>query len=114
MTSEGIAEGYLSECEDRVRTLEWQLSEATKAVEREQEVNRASASIFGDKLGALQAENAMLRQDVIDLAKGYEDRILELRALLERIREWDHMDTAADGRYWRGEIDAALVSHKGP
>ena len=25
----GIAEGYLSKCEDQVRTLEWQLSEAT-------------------------------------------------------------------------------------
>jgi hypothetical protein len=32
-----------------------------------------------------------------------------LRALLQRIAEWDHMDSAADGPYWRSEIDKALA-----
>jgi regulator of replication initiation timing len=32
----------------------------------------------------------------------------ELRVLLQRIYEWDHMDSAADGPYWRSEIDKAL------
>ena len=34
MTDAGLAEGYLSECEDKNRTLEWSLSEATKEDER--------------------------------------------------------------------------------
>lgn len=32
----------------------------------------------------------------------------QLRTLLDRLRKWDHMDTAADGSYWRSEIDKAL------
>lgn len=31
----------------------------------------------------------------------------ELRKLLKRIHGWDHMDSAADGPYWRSEIDKA-------
>jgi hypothetical protein len=31
-----------------------------------------------------------------------------LRALLRRLYEWDHMDSAADGAFWRSEIDKAL------
>lgn len=30
----GLVEGYLSECEDENRTLDWKLSEATKEIER--------------------------------------------------------------------------------
>lgn len=37
-------------------------------------------------------------------------RCAEFMALLRRLREWDHMDTAADGSYWRGEIDRALLA----
>ena len=31
-----------------------------------------------------------------------------LRSLLLRLQHWDHMDSAADGPYWKREIDAAL------
>jgi len=31
-----------------------------------------------------------------------------LRALLRRLYEWDHMDSAGDGPFWRGEINKAL------
>ena len=34
-----------------------------------------------------------------------------LRALLQRFYEWDHMDGAGDGPYWRDEIDKALGRH---
>lgn len=37
------------------------------------------------------------------------DKILALKILLERIKNWDHMDTAADGPYWRHEIEDALL-----
>lgn len=32
-----------------------------------------------------------------------------LRGLLRRIHDWDHMDSAGDGAYWRREIVAALA-----
>lgn len=37
-----------------------------------------------------------------------EARAYEMMQLLQRIRQWDMMDTAADGKYWRREIDKAL------
>ncbi len=36
------------------------------------------------------------------------------RALVERLRQWDMLDVAADGSYWKGVIDAALAAHKAP
>jgi hypothetical protein len=40
-------------------------------------------------------------------------QLAELRALLERIRQWDHLDGYADGSgdgpYWRREIEEALA-----
>lgn len=32
----------------------------------------------------------------------------QLRGLLQRLYEWDHMASAGDGPYWRGEIDKVL------
>lgn len=32
-----------------------------------------------------------------------------MRELLGRIRQWDHLDGAADGPYWKGEIANALA-----
>ncbi len=36
------------------------------------------------------------------------DYIKELESLLDSIYKWDHMDTAADGKYWRNEIEKVL------
>ena len=30
------------------------------------------------------------------------------RELLERLRQWDHLDTAGDGPFWKREIDKEL------
>jgi hypothetical protein len=38
---DGLVEGYLSECEDKNRSLEWSLSEATKENERLNAVHHA-------------------------------------------------------------------------
>jgi hypothetical protein len=35
-----------------------------------------------------------------------------LRGLLLRIRAWDHLDGAADGSFWKREIDAAMQEDK--
>lgn len=35
-------------------------------------------------------------------------RVAELEAVLKWIRQWDHLDTAGDGPYWKDTIDAAL------
>lgn len=43
-----------------------------------------------------------------------EARVAALEALLRRIEEWDHMDAAADGPYWRKEIRAALAREGKP
>ena len=47
-------------------------------------------------------------------------RVAELEArssryagLLQRIFHWDHMDTAADGLFWRSEIAACLAEAEG-
>jgi hypothetical protein len=37
-----------------------------------------------------------------------QQQIEELRALLKRISEWDMMDVAADGPFWRREIQRVL------
>jgi hypothetical protein len=37
-----------------------------------------------------------------------EERALDL---LQRLRAWDHFDGAADGPFWRREIDAVLNPH---
>lgn len=36
------------------------------------------------------------------------DEVKKLRNLLRRIHQWDHMDSAADGKFWRGQIDEAI------
>ena len=47
------------------------------------------------------------RQYILDAA-----RYRRLRELLLRIREWDHLDSAADGPFWKHEIDKALQEDK--
>ena len=36
------------------------------------------------------------------------ETVKRLAAALREIRAWDHMDTAADGAFWRAEIDKLL------
>jgi hypothetical protein len=36
------------------------------------------------------------------------ETVERLAGALRRIRAWDHMDTAADGAFWRAEIDKLL------
>ncbi len=38
--------------------------------------------------------------------------LVRVRALLQRIREWDHLDSAADGPFWKREIDRVLKGHE--
>jgi hypothetical protein len=47
-------------------------------------------------------------------ARDAEARVRELTALLGRIRQWDHLDGAGDGPFWKREIDAALAATKEP
>jgi hypothetical protein len=35
---------------------------------------------------------------------------LAVARVLRRLRQWDHLDTAGDGLYWKREIDAALAA----
>jgi hypothetical protein len=38
----------------------------------------------------------------------FEIQIKDLKDLLKRIHDWDHMDYASDGPYWRKEIQKIL------
>lgn len=38
-----------------------------------------------------------------------EGELMNAKTLLRRISQWDHMDTAGDGAYWRSEIAAILT-----
>lgn len=59
-------------------------------VERYQTLLRETLEIWHDEEAKLRAENE------------------RLRTLLQRLYEWDHMDSAADGVFWRSEIDKVL------
>lgn len=37
----------------------------------------------------------------------------DLLDLVKRLRGWDHLDGAADGPYWRRELDAAIAKAEG-
>lgn len=52
--------------------------------------SRNAFPVLLDEVERLQADNA------------------RLRGLLRRIHGWDHMDSAADGTYWRSEITKEL------
>jgi hypothetical protein len=43
-------------------------------------------------------------------AKADRDALLAVARVLRRLRQWDHLDTAGDGLYWKREIDAALAA----
>jgi len=51
-------------------------------------------------------------KEQVMLREAAEARADELANLLRRIRQWDHLDSAADGPYWKREIDAALAENK--
>jgi hypothetical protein len=44
----------------------------------------------------------------IECSKAIEE-LIELRTLLKRLWGWDHMDFAADGQYWRAEIERVVT-----
>jgi uncharacterized protein YhaN len=75
-----------------------------------------------NNLDSLAAEIATLKQQVERrdalvnrwaeaerVARQQADR---LAALLGRIRQWDHLDGAHDGPFWKREIDAALAGRE--
>ena len=62
-------------------------------------------------LTILHEECTRLQGVIESLVDTNEDLAKELEAaslLLKRISQWDHMDTAGDGPYWRKEIKAQL------
>ena len=42
-----------------------------------------------------------------------ESRLARYANLLQRIFHWDHMDTAADGPFWKSEIASCLAEAEG-
>ena len=83
---------------------------------------RGRASAAGEALIAAEAALAAAHegdvQRVRDITKyatvrdAALSRIAELEKLLKGLYAWDHMDTAGDGKFWRGEIERALSALK--
>jgi len=74
-----------------------------------------AAEVRGDLMRFSMGAPTIDRENILDLCDLYERAVIEraeLRALLRRLYEWDHMDSAADGDFWRGEIDKALGRDK--
>ena len=67
--------------------------------EGQREIERLRASV--------DQHNEVLREQT-ERAVAAEDSGERLRALLRRLYEWDHMDSAGDGPYWRSEIERVL------
>lgn len=61
-------------------------------------------TVRGDSQGTAPVDDPELTEDFKYI---YGDWV-KLRHLLRRIAGWDHMDTAADGAYWRSEIAKAV------
>ena len=59
---------------------------------------------------AYQADLAILR-GTLEMARQQSKRH---RTLLGRIRQWDHLDSAGDGEFWKSEIDFALADPQPP
>ena len=92
------------------------------------EGGRLYALPLADAYDELRAENERLREieDKYRLLRNNQNRLLadlevnqtlkadneRLRLLLQRLYAWDHMDSAADGVFWRSEIDKALGRDK--
>ena len=80
-------------------------------------VRPTKAEVQTERLAAIKARHA----NDVDQAWAFDDiawlvsRADEnerLRSLLRRLFEWDHMASAADGPYWRSEIEKALGNSK--
>lgn len=53
------------------------------------------------------------RDRLAEQLRGAVERAERAEALLRRLDEWDHMQTAGDGPYWLREIDACLTTDRG-
>jgi hypothetical protein len=64
------------------------------------------------EIAALQDERELRREaaDAAERAEADRDALLAVARVLRRLRQWDHLDTAGDGLYWKREIDAALAA----
>ncbi len=62
------------------------------------------------------AENYVMDRDpstsLVDMLASFAQQQVQLYAdaveVLRRLRQWDYLDTAADGEYWKGQIDQAI------
>jgi hypothetical protein len=72
----------------------------------------------GDETAREEATEALLLLValVAELEQGAsekESRLGRYANLLQRIFHWDHMDTAADGPFWKSEIASCLAEAEG-
>jgi hypothetical protein len=102
---EAIENGQLER--DRAIRAERALAAAEdRATQWELNYRIASEAAHGEYLRNQEQFNRIL--DAVAECDAAIERERTLRRLLQRIHNWDQMDVAGDGAYWRAEIDAAL------
>jgi len=94
-----VAEAWEKSEDDAVDALVCTATQALELMARVEELEKLDFILSKERADA--AESAVLRFRVDDLER-----------LLGRLFRWDHMDTAADGAYWRVEIAAALAGEE--
>ena len=78
-------------------------------------LERQLRSIWRGKIFQVIRKEAMSKDDAEHLGSsdGSSSKLVDALGLLRRIRDWDHLASAADGRYWIGEIDSVLNNREG-
>lgn len=74
----------------------------------------AAAIVNGIRRVLDEIEDA--EEDAVDLEQQFASAQAEnvrLRDVVARIRQWDYLDTAGDGPYWKKELEAALDATEG-
>ena len=74
-----------------------------------------SGAIVGPAIGGVVVADCGVRSPLADC--GANARLIAaapaMHGLLIRLREWDHLDGAGDGAFWREQIEAVLATAKG-
>ena len=78
---------------------------------RSKRVAETSAGVYGDEWVCTMEspERAAWMADQLNKAEVASD----LLDVIQRIRQWDHLDSAGDGPYWKFYLDAAIAKATG-
>jgi len=92
---------------DRAVAAETEAARLREQVAKLEIENEKAREIFVNAALSNTAEAINLVQ--VETIRQLKDEAARFRELVQRLRQWDMLDVAADGPYWKREIDAALA-----